>query len=187
MLQIVSIHEEHVECKKFFKLIKVNCSFKTICSQTPTKKFGNLSILPIQLIKKGTISWIWRSRIQIPLMHVEIWICEYFCLTRDTIAFARLLMWIRKKSGSKIDCCGTSEDFDKIKGCHILTLSHLMAEVIYHLGSKVKIQCWTQSIIGDSVYLCYCKLRLVTPHDGGCRDKIFDFDNPRLLEKALSG
>ena len=24
-------------------------------------------------------------------------------------------------------------------------------------------QCWTQSIFGDAVYLCYCKFRLVTP------------------------
>ena len=36
-------------------------------------------------------------------------------------------------------------------------------------------------------YLCYCKLRLVTPHGGAEGTKIFDFDNPRLLEKALLG
>ena len=35
---------------------KVNYSFKTICSQTTTKNFGKLSILPIQLIKKGIFS-----------------------------------------------------------------------------------------------------------------------------------
>ena len=58
MLQIVWLH---VECKKFCKLItftkklldEVNYSFKTICSETTTKHFGNLSILPIQLIKKA--------------------------------------------------------------------------------------------------------------------------------------
>ena len=40
----------------------------------------------------------------------------------------------------------------------------------------------------DTVYSCYCKLRLVTPLMVGAEGmKIFDFDNPRLLEKALSG
>ena len=34
-------------------LDEVDYSFKTICSETTTKHFGNLSILPIQLIKKA--------------------------------------------------------------------------------------------------------------------------------------
>ena len=40
-----------------------------------------------------------------------------------------------------------------------------------------------------TIYLCYCKFRLVTPPPmvGAEGTKIFDFDNPRLLEKALSG
>ena len=37
------------------------------------------------------------------------------------------------------------------------------------------------------LYSYYCKLRLVTPHGGDEGSKIFNFDNPRLLEKALSG
>ena len=48
-------------------------------------------------------------------------------------------------------------------------------------------QCRAQSIFGDTVYSCYCKLRLVTPQYGAEGTKIFDFDNPKLLEKALSG
>ena len=32
-----------------------------------------------------------------------------------------------------------SKDFIKLKGCHILTLSLLMAEVIYCLESKIKV------------------------------------------------
>ena len=36
-------------------------------------------------------------------------------------------------------------------------------------------------------YLCYCKLRLVTPHGGAEVTKFFNFDNLGLLEKALSG
>ena len=30
-------------------------------------------------------------------------------------------------------------------------------------------QCWTESIFGDTVYLCYCKFRLVTPPWWGLR------------------
>ena len=48
--------------------------------------------------------------------------------------------------------------------------------------------CWTWSTFGDIIYSCYCKRRLVTPlmvRAEGTR--IFDFDNPRLLEKALLG
>ena len=49
-------------------------------------------------------------------------------------------MKIRKKRGAKIDPCGTTEKiFKKIKGCHILTLSLVMGEVIYRLGSKFSI------------------------------------------------
>ena len=54
------------------------------------------------------------------------------------------------------------------------------------------------SIFGDTVYSCYCKLRLVTPlHStppththtmvGAEGTIIFYFDYPRSLEKALSG
>ena len=47
-------------------------------------------------------------------------------------------------------------------------------------------------IFGDTVYSCYCKFRLVThppssPNPHGEETKMFDFDNPRLLEKALPG
>ena len=36
----------------------------------------------------------------------------------------------------------------------------------------IHIHCQTQSIFGDTVYLCYCKFRLVTPHGGGLEDCI---------------
>ena len=39
-------------------------------------------------------------------------------------------------------------------------------------------QCWTQNIFGDTVYLCYCKFRLVTPHCGGWGDENFLFWQP---------
>ena len=48
-------------------------------------------------------------------------------------------------------------------------------------------QCRTQSMFGDTVYSCYCKFRLVTPMMGAEGTKMFYFDNPRSLEKALSG
>ena len=32
-------------------------------------------------------------------------------------------------------------------------------------------QCQTQSLFGDTVYPCYCKLRLVTPYVGGLRGR----------------
>ena len=64
----------HVECEKFCKLIitknlldKVNYSFKTICQQTTTKTFMNSSILPMQLIKKGTFSWICQLIYNLPM------------------------------------------------------------------------------------------------------------------------
>ena len=44
-------------------------------------------------------------------------------------------------------------------------------------------QCRTQSIFGDTVYLCYGELKLV----GAEGTNILDFDNPRSLEKVLSG
>ena len=31
----------------------------------------------------------------------------------------------------------------------------------------INVQCQTQSMFGDTVYSCYCKLTLVTSHDGG--------------------
>ena len=52
---------------------------------------------------------------------------------------------------------------------------------------KVHFQYRPQSILGDTIYSCYYKLRLVTPMVGAEGTKIFDFDNPRSLEKALSG
>ena len=55
-------------------------------------------------------------------------------------------------------------------------------------------QCRTKGIFGDTIYSCYCKLRLVIspfplplPLAGAERMKMFDFDNSRSLEKALSG
>ena len=50
-----------------------------------------------------------------------------------------------------------------------------------------RVQCRTRSIFGDTVYSCYCKLRLVTSMVGAEGTNIFYFDNPRSLEKALSG
>ena len=42
-------------------------------------------------------------------------------------------------------------------------------------------QCWPQSIFGDTIHLCYCRLRLVTRKSplmvGAEGRKIFDFDN----------
>ena len=56
-------------------------------------------------------------------------------------------------------------------------------------GDSIGVHCQTQSIFGDIVYSCYCKLRLVTPLPmvGTEGTKIFDFDDPGLLEKALLG
>ena len=50
--------QEILQINYFYRKIlgEVNYSFKTTCSQTTTKNFGNLSILTIQLIKKGTFS-----------------------------------------------------------------------------------------------------------------------------------
>ena len=52
-------------------------------------------------------------------------------------------------------------------------------------------QCRTQSIFGNIIYSCYYKFRVVTPQPplyvGAEGQKIFNFDNPRLLEKALLG
>ena len=71
--------------------------------------------------------------------------------------------------------------------------SHL-EEAVYLLPLSSQkflvLQYQTQSIFGDTVYLCYGKLRLVTPPPplvGAEEMKIFDLDNPRLLEKAFSG
>ena len=52
---------------------------------------------------------------------------------------------------------------------------------------KVHFQYRPQSILGDTIYSCYYKLRLVTPMVGAEGTEIFDFDNSRSLEKALSG
>ena len=60
---------------------------------------------------------------------------------------------------------------------------------------SVNIQCRSQSIFGDIFYSCYYKLILVTPQPlssspsmaGAEWTKNFDFDNPRSLEKTLSG
>ena len=46
-------------------------SFKTIYSQTTTTFFRKLSILPIQLINRGTFSSIGRFLIEIKMMHVK--------------------------------------------------------------------------------------------------------------------
>ena len=40
---------------------------------------------------------------------------------------------------------------------------------------SVLLQCWAQSIFGDTVYSCYCKFRLMTPHGGGWGDENFWF------------
>ena len=52
---------------------------------------------------------------------------------------------------------------------------------------NITYQCQTQSIFGDTVYSCYCKRRLVTPPTLPSRVaegmEIFDFDNPRSLER----
>ena len=49
-------------------------------------------------------------------------------------------MWIRKKTWPKTDFCGTYiwKNFDKIKGCHILTLSLLLAKLYIALDLKWK-------------------------------------------------
>ena len=101
---------------------KVNYSFKTICSHTTIKNSRNLSILPIQLIKKVTFSWIWRPYIQIPLMFVQRCAYAYFSLTKDTTSCDRLLTWIRKKRGPKIEPCGTSKKI-LIKFKHVILLT----------------------------------------------------------------
>ena len=40
-------------------------------------------------------------------------------------------------------------------------------------AQSIRPQCRTQSIFGDTVFSCYCKLRLVTPHGGGLRGRKF--------------
>ena len=52
-------------------------------------------------------------------------------------------------------------------------------------------QCQTQSIFGDTIYLCYYKLRLVTcewlaPMVGAEGTNIFDFDNPLFGKRITS-
>ena len=70
------------ECKKLCKLITLNKYLLDEVidlkhsSQTTTKSFGNLSILPTQLIKKDTFSWIWRSSVQVPLMYEQTSACK---------------------------------------------------------------------------------------------------------------
>ena len=50
------------------------------------------------------------------------------------------------------------------------------------------LQCQAQSIFGDTIYLSYCKLKIKYPQMVGAEGmKIFNFGNPRLLEKALHG
>ena len=48
-------------------------------------------------------------------------------------------------------------------------------------------QCQTQSIFGGTVYSCYCKFRLVTPHDGGWGDENFWFWQPSITAKGTFG
>ena len=55
------------------------------------------------------------------------------------------------------------------------------------MSIQVTYQCQTQSIFGDTTYWCYCKFNLVTPMVGAEETKFFGFDNPRSLEKVLSG
>ena len=43
-------------------------------------------------------------------------------IARATILLDRLLIWIRKKRGPKINLCGTSEIFLKIQHCSNLSL-----------------------------------------------------------------
>ena len=58
---------------------------------------------------------------------------------------------------------------------------------ITHVILKLNCQCQTQRIfIWVTDCLCYC-VNLVPPMMGAEGKKIFDFDNPRLLEKVLLG
>ena len=67
-------------------------------------------------------------------------------------------------------------------------IGHSINSYITKCKNDNSCQCQTQRIFVDTAYSCYCKLRLVTPHGRGLRgQKNFDFDNPRLLRKALSG
>ena len=59
---------------------------------------------------------------------------RYKHVHRNTKSFDRLLIWIwveERIRKPKTDSCDISENsFEKIRGCHIVTLSLLMAKVI---------------------------------------------------------
>ena len=47
-------------------------------------------------------------------------------IARTTILLDRLLIWIRKKRGAKVNLCGTSEIFLKIQHCSNLSLWRIL-------------------------------------------------------------
>ena len=53
------------------------------------------------------------------------------------------------------------------------TLHEILGKPIFVLEIETGDQCRTQSIFGDTVYLCYCKFRLVTPSWWGLRRRRF--------------
>ena len=86
-MQIVSCGvQEIIKLMTFFKklLDEVNYRWSKLCFKT-TKNFGNLSILPIQLMKM-VISVEFEGPLQISLMYVQT-ACTNFCLTMDNILF----------------------------------------------------------------------------------------------------
>ena len=64
---------------------------------------------------------------------------------------------------------------------------HFLAKIIPLLKAIVWEQCWTQSIFGIPFTDGIVNLDWWPAMLGAEGMKIFDFDNPRSLEKALSG
>ena len=96
MLQIIACGvQEILQIDYFYKKITrwISHNFSTIYTQVTTKNSGNFPILPIKLIKEGTFDWIGRFKIQIILKYVQILVCTYFCLVKDTLSIYLLYLF----------------------------------------------------------------------------------------------
>ena len=118
--------------------------------------------------------------------------CLSFCvLLLGKITFSQLFCWHRKHMSQCLVATVPLETRLKLR--FDIFHSSLYLKNQQFIFKNKHWQCRIQSIFEDTVYLCYCKLTLVpsppppNPMVGAERMKIFVFDNPRLLEKALLG
>ena len=91
--------QEILQIDYFYKKITrwISHNFSAIYTQITTKNSGNFPILPIELIKEGIFGWIGRFKIQIILKYVQIWVCTYFCLIKDTVSIYLLYLFFFAK------------------------------------------------------------------------------------------